>query len=96
MALFGMILCLAAIIAIIILAGLKIKSKWLAIVAAVILSCVVMMPFSCCAGKWYNGYKIERAKRAEVKKQLKKEKKEQEKAQKAQQKSGQLPDKSNL
>ena len=49
MAFFGMIVCLAAIIAIIILAGLKIKSKWLAIIAAVILSCVIMMPFSCCA-----------------------------------------------
>ena len=57
MALFGMIVCLAAIIAIIIFAGLKIKSKWLAIVAAVLLSCVVMMPFSCCAGKWYKNTK---------------------------------------
>ena len=60
-----MIVCLAAIIAIIIFAGLKIKSKWLAIVVAVILSCVVMMPFSCCAGKWYKKHKeqvkIERA-----------------------------------
>ena len=60
-----MIVCLAAIIAIVIFAGLKIKSKWLAIVAAVLLSCVVMMPFSCCAGKWYKKHKeqvkIERA-----------------------------------
>ena len=57
MALFGMIVCLAAIIAIIILAGLKIKSKWLAIIAAVILSCVIMMSFSCCAGLWYKTHR---------------------------------------
>ena len=60
-----MMVCLAAIIAIIILSGLKIKSKWLAIIAAVVLSCVIMMPFSCCAGKWYKKHKeqvkIERA-----------------------------------
>ena len=65
MAFFGMMVCLAAIIAIIILSGLKIKSKWLAIIAAVVLSCVIMMPFSCCAGKWYKKHKeqvkIERA-----------------------------------
>ena len=65
MAFFGMIVCLAAIIAIIIFAGLKIKSKWLAIIAAVVLSCAVMMPLSCCAGKWYKKHreqvKIERA-----------------------------------
>ena len=90
MALFGMIVCLAAIIAIIIFDGLKIKSKWLAIVAAVVLSCVVMMPFSCCAGKWYKKHKeqvrIERAA----------EKKAAEQAEKAKEKAEQLPDKSNL
>lgn len=52
-----MMVCLAAIIAIIIWAGLKIKSKWLAIIVAVILSCVVMMPLSCCASKWYKSHK---------------------------------------
>ena len=77
MALFGMIVCLAAIIAIIIMAGLKIKSKWLAIIVAVILSCAVMMPLSCCTSKWYKNHKekvrIEKAaekKAAEQAKQL--------------------------
>jgi mannitol-specific phosphotransferase system IIBC component len=90
MALFGMIVCLAAIIAIIIFAGLKIKSKWLAIVAAVILSCVVMMPFSCCAGKWYKKH------REQVKIEKAAEKKAAEQAEKAQNKAEQLPDKNNL
>ncbi len=57
MAVFGMILCLAAIIAIIVLAIVKIKSKALAVVAAVLLSCIVMLPFSCCAGKWHKEHK---------------------------------------
>ncbi len=90
MALFGMIVCLAAIIAIIIFAGLKIKSKWLAIVAAVVLSCVVMMPFSCCAGKWYKKHKDQ------VKIERAAEKKAAEQAEKAKEKAEQLPDKSNL
>ncbi|MBR4683252.1 MAG: hypothetical protein IKO95_00315 [Spirochaetia bacterium] len=90
MALFGMIVCLAAIIAIIILAGLKIKSKWLAIIAAVVLSCVVMMPFSCCAGKWYKKHK------EQVKIERAAEKKAAEQAEKAKEKAEQLPDKSNL
>ena len=82
MAFFGMIVCLAAIIAIIIFAGLKIKSKWLAIVVAVILSCTVMMPLSCCAGKWYKKHKDQ------VKIERAAEKKAAEKAKQ--------PDKSNL
>ena len=83
MALFGMIVCLAAIIAIIIFAGLKIKSKWLAIIAAVLLSCVVMMPFSCCAGKWYKNHKEQ----VKIEKAAEKKAAEQTK---------QLPDKSSL
>ena len=90
MALFGMIVCLAAIIAIIILAGLKIKSKWMAIIAAVVLSCVIMMPFSCCAGKWYKKH------REQVKIERAAEKKAAEQAEKTKEKSEQLPDKSNL
>lgn len=87
MAFFGMIVCIAAIIAIIILAGLKIKSKWLAIVAAVVLSCMVMMPLSCCASKWYKKH------REQVKIEKAAEKKAAEQAEKAAQ---QQPDKGNL
>ena len=83
MAFFGMIVCLAAIIAIIIMAGLKIKSKWLAIIVAVILSCAVMMPLSCCTRKWYKNHK------EQVKIEKAAEKKAAEQAK-------QLPDKSNL
>ena len=90
MALFGMIVCLAAIIAIIIFAGLKIKSKWLAIIAAVLLSCVVMMPFSCCAGKWYKKH------REQVKIEKAAEKKAAEKAAEQTAEQAQQPDKSNL
>ena len=87
MAFFGMIVCIAAIIAIIILTGLKIKSKWLAIVAAVVLSCMVMMPLSCCASKWYKKH------REQVKIEKAAEKKAAEQAEKAAQ---QQPDKGNL
>lgn len=87
MAFFGMIVCIAAIIAIIILAGLKIKSKWLAIVAAVVLSCMVMMPLSCCASKWYKKH------REQVKIEKAAEKKAVEQAEKAAQ---QQLDKGNL
>ena len=96
MVVFGMIVCLAAIIAIIILSIIRIQLKWLAVVVAVVLSCVVMMPFSCCAGKWYDNYKTESVQRAQMKKQLKQQQKELEKAQKAQKKAGKLPDQNNL
>ena len=76
-----MIVCLAVIVAIVILAILRIKSKALAVVAAVLLSCIVMLPFSCCAGKWHESYKKNRTQRIEMQKQLKKELKEQKKAQ---------------
>lgn len=83
---FGMIICMLLIAAAMIFAILKIQSKALAVIVAVLISCVVMMPFSCCAKKWHENYKTEQQAKKKLEKEMKKQLKEQKKAEKELQK----------